>query len=115
MTTTYQVPNETLEDDTKLIRFAIDKFGDKFKDATIETTWKSYDLDIIPQDTKDRLIVFKAPQSKELFGFLTVKDKEDKRKRLWDLHEKNGAHMGEVPAGCLSEAMTVDVRFIVPK
>jgi hypothetical protein len=96
------------------LKFCI-QFGTQFENATIDTSWTSYDLDIIPGAGKVRVIIFKTQESKEKIGFLTVKDKEDKNKVIWDLSEAKGAHTGLVPELCPCEAMYVDVKFITPR
>ncbi|KAF2182613.1 hypothetical protein K469DRAFT_586033, partial [Zopfia rhizophila CBS 207.26] len=78
-------------------------------------SWTHYYTDEVPKHAKDRVVVFKAPQSSLRIGCIRVRDKDDIKKTVWDVVGREGMYIGLVPAGCPFEAMVVDVKLITPK
>lgn len=79
------------------------------------TPWINHNAKLIPDHTKDRLVVFKPPENTEKLGCIRVRDKDNIHLTLWDIVQKSGLHVGLVPAGCKFEAMVVDTKIITPK
>jgi hypothetical protein len=100
----------------------LEKFGSKFNEFSTEVdSWTYYYTDEVSKHAKDRIVVFKAPESStepessSRIGCIRVRDKDDIKKTVWDVVGKEGVYIGLVPAGCPFEAMVVVVKLITPK
>ncbi|KAK7178270.1 hypothetical protein PSPO01_15685 [Paraphaeosphaeria sporulosa] len=111
---TREIPSDVANDDKKLKGIASEEFG--FDESSFDVSpWTNYYADEVPEHTKDRLVVFKAPDLSDKLGCIRVRDKDDIKKTVWDVVGKKGPYLGFVPAGSLFEAMVVDVKLITPK
>jgi hypothetical protein len=69
---------------------------------------------MVPSDTKDRIIVFRAREPSKQFGCIRVREKENLTQTVWDLVGKEGIYIGVIPAECPFEAMLVEVMLMTP-
>lgn len=94
----------------------MEKFGLELNESSTEIdSWMYYHTYEVPTHTKDRIVVFKTPQSCPQIGCIRVRDKNNVKKTVWEVVGREGAYIGLVPAGCPFEAMLVDVKLITPK
>jgi hypothetical protein len=79
-----EVSSDIANDDKKLKELASEEFGSNESSFEVDS-WTNYYADEVPKHTKDRLVVFKAPESYEKLGCIRVRDKDDIKKTVWDV------------------------------
>lgn len=70
---------------------------------------------MVPKSPKKRLVVFRPKLPSRILGCVRVRDAQDQKKKVWDVHNCGGIYMGLVPEECPFEAMVVEIRLITPR